>query len=148
LGDIYRINAGVKTSARQYYVLKNVKLSGDYVIGENLVGQNVIVEKDLVYPVSVGKHVRAWQFDYTHLIIPHQPPDWKPIPENVMKQDYPEAFNYFYNKRSALEERTDYSKSKGPFYMIFRISKEKAASWRVAFAYTGTGKHRVLCCGY
>jgi len=138
LGDIYRINRGVMTSARRYYALKNVKMVNNFVIGENLAGEKTTIERDLVYPVCIGKHIRAWKFGYTHLIIPHKPSDWKPITENLMKKDYPEAYEYFKNRRDKLEARTDYSKSKGPFYMVFRISKAKAASWRVAYAYTGT----------
>jgi hypothetical protein len=138
LGDICRINRGVMTSAREYYALRNVRLVDDFVIGENLAGEKVVVEKDLVYPVCIGEQVRAWRFDYTHLIIPHKPADWKPIPEDIMERNYPEAYDYFRNRRGKLESRTDFSESKGPFYMVFRISKEKAASWRVAYAYTGT----------
>lgn len=138
LGDICRINRGVMTSAREYYALKNVTLVDNFVVGENLAGEKVVIEKDLVYPVCVGEQVRAWKFDYTHLIIPHKPTDWKPIPEDIMKKNYPEAFDYFNSRREKLVARTDFSESKGPFYMIFRISKEKVASWRVAYAYTGT----------
>lgn len=130
---------GIKTSANKYYALRNVKCTEDFVIGENLAGEKVIVEKELVYPVCKGKHIRAWTFDYTHFIIPHRPTDWKPIAENVMKMKYHEAYEYFEKRRDKLVRRTDYSKSKGrPFYMVFRISKKKAASWRVAYAYTGT----------
>jgi len=138
LGDAYRISMGIKTSANDYYGLKEAKVTGNYVTGVNLAGEKVIVEKELVYPVCKGEHIRAWKFDFTHLIIPHRPPDWKPIPEQVMKKSFPEALQYFSesHRKKRFEERTDWSKSKGPFYMVFRISKEKAASWRVAYAYT------------
>jgi len=138
LGDICKINRGVMTSAREYYALKNVTMVDNFVVGENLAGEKAVIEKDLVYPVCIGAQVRAWKFDYTHLIIPHKPTDWKPIPEEIMKKHYPEAYDYFNNRRKKLEARTDFSESKGPFYMVFRISKEKVASWRVAYAYTGT----------
>jgi hypothetical protein len=135
LGDTYRISMGIKTSANDYYALKNVQSSGDFVVAENLKGQRVTIEKELVYPVCKGKHLRAWTFGYTHFIIPHRATDWKPITKSVLRKRYPEAFEYFEKKQDRLMRRTDYSK--GPFYMIFRISKEKAASWRVAYAYTG-----------
>jgi hypothetical protein len=75
LGDFCKINCGVKTSAHKYYALKNVKIVDNFVVGENLAGEKAIIEKELVYPVCIGEQVRAWKFNYTHLIIPHRPSD-------------------------------------------------------------------------
>jgi hypothetical protein len=54
LGDICRINGRVMTSAHELSALKNVKLVDSFVIGENLAGEKVVVERDLVFPICIG----------------------------------------------------------------------------------------------
>lgn len=134
LGDMYQISMGLKTSANQLFFLKDVEKGrmGD-IIAKNLEGEQLHLEKSLVFPVCKGSDLRPWRFEPSYMILPHRAKKWTPLAEAEMKTSYPETFQYFLKNRTRLEDRTDYGKDKGPFYMVFRLSESKNVKWKVAY---------------
>jgi len=141
LGDNYRLSMGIKTSANSIYFLKSIRRTESGIIAaDTLGGKKVNLEDSLVFPLVRGRNIKAWNFDYDYVLVPHTPPSWKPIPEPIAKQQYKEMYEHVSTKeyKKILLERDDYSEQKGPFYMIFRLSRNKVEKWKVAYAEVGT----------
>lgn len=141
LGDRYRFNRGIMTSANNIYFLKSIRRSEPgIVVSDTLGGKQINLEDSIVFPLVRGRNINAWNFDYKHVMIPHLPPSWKPIPETLAKQKYKEMYDHVSKKkhRKILLGRDDYAQQKGPFYMIFRLSRRKVEKWKVAYAEVGT----------
>ena len=141
LGDNYRINMGIKTSANAIYFLESIKATEPgLVIARTIAKKQINLEDFVVFPLVRGRNIRAWHFDYQHVLIPHTPPYWKPIPETVAAHEYKEMYSHVSQEgnKKILLARDDYSSEKGPFYMIFRLSKAKVEKWKVGYAEVGT----------
>jgi hypothetical protein len=134
LGDQYRINMGIKTSVNDLFFLKDLQKSQEgYVLAKNLAGEPLHIEEQMISPVCKGTDIRPWSFKPEYMVLPHLPPKWKAVPEDMMRTNYPETHEYFSRNRVKLEKRTDYGPEKGPFYMIFRLSESKSTEWKVAY---------------
>ena len=141
LGDRYRFNMGIKTSANSIYFLESIRRAEPgVVVADTLGGKQVNLEDSIVFPLVRGRNINAWNFDYKYVLIPHTPPLWRPIPEGLAKQRYKEMYDHVSRKehKKTLLERADYAERKGSFYMIFRLSRRKVAEWKVAYAEVGT----------
>ncbi|MBS7635123.1 hypothetical protein KEJ34_06515 [Candidatus Bathyarchaeota archaeon] len=62
----------------------------------------------MVYPLSRGRNVKKWyvESEYGYTIVPHNPIDGKPMPENKLKTKYPKTYEYFYTFRNELQNRS------------------------------------------
>jgi hypothetical protein len=141
LGDEYRLSMGIKTSANNIYFLESIRRTEPGLVAANTIGgKQVNLEDSLVFPLVRGRNIRAWNFDYQHVLIPHRAPKWKPIPEAVAIQQFKEMYGHVSKEehKKILLSRDDYAPTKGPFYMIFRLSRNKVQKWKVAYAEVGT----------
>jgi len=90
----------------------------------------------VVFPLVRGRNIKAWNFDYQHVLLPHSPSYWKPIPEEVAVQEYKEMYSHVSNKenKKILLERDDYSPNKGPFYIYAQLFETRNSinifSWK------------------
>lgn len=136
MGDVYQINRGIMTSANDIYFLKEIEASeDDLVTATTLLDRKVNLERDIVYPLITGKQIGSWTFENSYVLVPHKPPEWRPISEDIMQNKYKQSYSYLSSHKERLsKDRQDYSTDKGPFYMVFRISKRKTSSWKVAYA--------------
>jgi methylase of polypeptide subunit release factors len=141
IGDLYNLNMGIKSSANNIYILEEIKLAEENLLICKTLGKvKVNIEKSIVFPLVTGKNISAWNFNYEYIIIPHRAPDWKPIIESKFKKEYPNTYDYFNDKsrREKLLARKDYNAKLGlPFYMVFRISKQKVGNIKVAYGKLG-----------
>jgi hypothetical protein len=140
IGDRYRLSMGIKTSANDLFFLQSIRRTEQGLVAATTQGgESINLEDELVYPLVRGRHVGAWSFDHSHVLVPHRPPEWKPVPENLARTRYREMYDHVSRKRNKrlLEARDDYRADVGPFYMIFRLSKRKVESWKVAYAEVG-----------
>jgi len=136
IGDVYSMNTGIKTDDNRDYYLKSVEeLEGNRAWVTTLGSERVLVESSLLFPVVFGKKVDVWSTEYSWMILPHRSTDWKPYPELQFERDFPEAYAHFHRHRTTLVKRQDYvsTGSKGPFYMIFRLSPSKMGHYNVTF---------------
>jgi hypothetical protein len=141
LGDRYRLSMGIKTSANNIYFLESIRRTEPGIVAANTIGgKQVNLEDSTVFPLVRGRNIRAWNFDYKYVLVPHTPPSWTPIPEAVAVQQYKEMYEHVAKKehKKILLARDDYAADKGPFYMIFRLSRSKVEKWKVAYAEVGT----------
>lgn len=141
IGDRYRLNMGIKSSANKVYFLNSIRRTEPKLVEAKTLGnKSVNLEDDLVYPLVRGQHIGPWKFDYAHVLVPHRPPDWRPIPEATAKAKYPEMYEHVSRSeyKRLLETRDDYSPNVGPYYMIFRLSRNKVDNWKVAYAENAT----------
>lgn len=153
IGNQYRINMGIKPAANDIFFIETIeKAEGDLLLATNQAGEKYLLERDLFYPLvrgrdigflqeTAGKQKQAWGFSHIYIVLPHDPRnEWKPFPEHSMRQRK-EAWDYFMKEPAhlrKLKRRTDWSESKGPPYMLFRISPIKMNTFKVAYGDTAT----------
>lgn len=124
VGEEYRFTRGLVTGRNSVYLLDSVETEGRYVSCEtNAADGRIRLESDLVYPFVEGKHLTAWDFDYTYLLVPYTVPQWDPIAEDVMQADYPKASEYLWSRKDELEGRRTHSimtqmDTGKPFYVV------------------------------
>mgnify|MGYP001137404907 CR=1 FL=1 len=136
LGDSYDLSEGINTRGANdiYFITRISRAENGHVVAETFNRQVVRLEDELVYPLVQGKNLRPWFFDHVYALIPHRPPKWNYIPEPIMRKRFSESHSYLERFHHKLRERTLYSESRGPFYVILEISKAKVGNWKVAWA--------------
>ena len=123
-GEHYRFTRGLVTGRNAVYLLDDPTLTDGLVeASTKAAGGRVTLESDLVYPFVEGKHLSAWTFDHTHLLLPYEVPSWDPIPETDLERDYPETAAYLDANREGLEGRrthtiTSQMDSGSPYYVV------------------------------
>jgi len=152
----YKAHEGVKTALNQVYWIKILDETPQGLLITNpiLPGQKkkvkvvqAIVEKDLVYPLIRGRDVKKWYIEgeYGYIIVPHDPKTGNPLPEHIMKTRYPKSYDYLYQFKSDLENRSIHKLwGKGkPFYSLYDIGAYTFSSYKIvwkAIAGAITGK--------
>jgi hypothetical protein len=140
IGDRYRLSMGIKTSANDIFFIQSARRTEPRLVAAvTQGGASINLEDELVYPLVRGRHVRAWSFDHSYVLVPHRAPDWRPVPESLARTKFPEMYDHVSRRqhKHLLEGRDDYRADAGPFYMIFRLSRRKVESWKVAYAEVG-----------
>ncbi len=146
VGNQYRINMGIKPAANDIFFIESIeRAEGDLFLATNQAGEKCLLEKEFIYPLvrgrdigilqeKAGKQKQAWGFSHIYIVLPHAPRnEWKPFPENYMRQRNEDPAHL-----RKLKKRTDWSESKGPPYMLFRLSPIKMNTFKVGYADTST----------
>ena len=144
----YKSHAGVYTGLNQVYWIKVISETPDGLLITNppLPGQKKevrqveqVVEKELVYPLIRGRDVKKWHVEgeYGYIIVPHDSKTGKPIRENELKIKYPKAYEYFYNFKNQLKNRSIHRLwGKGnPFYSVYDIGDYTFSQYKVVWKY-------------
>ncbi|MCC6018879.1 MAG: class I SAM-dependent DNA methyltransferase [Candidatus Verstraetearchaeota archaeon] len=159
----YEAHAGVYVAFNQiYYIqIKGRTPDGKLIItnppepGQKKKVRQVeaIIEADLVYPLIRGRDVKKWyaEFKNRYIIIPHDPKTARPISENEIKIKLPLTYQYLYNYKNDLENRSIHKLwGKGnPFYSVYDIGTYTFAPYKVVWKYVAgaiTGKASAFEC--
>lgn len=124
VGENYRFTRGLVTGRNGVYLLDGVERKNGFVEARSKASDGrVTLEPELVYPFIEGKHLTSWDFDHTHLMVPYEVPEWDPIPEDVMQENYPKAASYIWDNKEGLEGRRTHTimsqmDNGNPFYVV------------------------------
>lgn len=149
----YKAYEGVNTALNQVYWIKVLsEVSSNLLLVTNppLPGQKKkvkqveqVVERDLVYPLVRGRSIRRWLVERMSewIIIPHDPVSGKPIPEDVLKAEYPRTYEYLASFKEELEDRSIHKLwGRGkPFYTLYDIGGYTFKPYKVAWKYIAGG---------
>lgn len=109
IGNLYPITRGIVTGSDRIYVVKSIDLLSNKEkvnIKTGMTGsKGAIVESELIFPFIQGKHVEAWSFDYTHIILPYDIPSWKIKEEQDLRKNFPLLLGYLLRNKPSLENR-------------------------------------------
>ncbi|NPA99385.1 MAG: N-6 DNA methylase [Crenarchaeota archaeon] len=90
LGDVYEIMMGVKTSANDLFIIKEIKECNKGIVRAVLEnGREVEVEEWLIHPMVRGEDIDPFEYRINYYIIfPHDPetlePIWDPIQKEIL----------------------------------------------------------------
>jgi len=114
----------------------------------------VELEPDLIYPVVRGRDVSFWNVKSEVFVLnPHtSETKIRPIPEQVMRSDYPKCFGYLQSMRRLLDQRRGFSgwekkTQEEYFYAIQRIGDYSFSPYKVCWSYISED-FVVGVCGY
>jgi hypothetical protein len=157
----YKARKGVDTSANAIYWLKIKKdIPTNKVLADNSPEnsrkeiksiENVVIEKDLLYPLLRGSGIRRWiaepEYDF---IVPYTS-DGKVLPVEDLKINYPKTYDYFYKKEHGfidiLLNRGIYKKhygssktiKKAPEYVLYDIGSYTFSPYKVVWKALASG---------
>lgn len=122
----------LKRSRGEKLVLKNQKSAGRKDVKE----KTGIVEKDLVYPIVLGKNVSRWKATpREYIIIPHNSTSGKVLPNENMTSNYPNSYNWLRNFKEFLEARKGFGgksiEGSHSFYTLFKIRESTFYPYKV-----------------
>lgn len=125
LGEHCRLTRGLTTGRNAVYLLDDVERAGDGFVEARSSASDgrIALESELVYPFVEGKHLRAWGFGHTHLLLPYDVPAWEPIPEDALRERGPNAASYLDDNRAVLKSRRTHTITSqldggSPFYVV------------------------------
>lgn len=99
------------------------------------------IEEDVVYPMLRGRDVTAWSAEPSgNLLACYRPQEPKrPIPEDTMRRESPQALAYLSHFRDFLSDRKEAQRWKTgePFYELYRIGPYTFAPIKVVWQHTG-----------
>jgi hypothetical protein len=102
----------------------------------------VELEPELIYPVVRGRDVSFWNVTSEVFVLnPHSPETRiRPIPEHVMRSDYPKCLGYLRSMRTLLDQRRGFSgwertTQEAHFYAIQRIGDYSFSHHKVCWSY-------------
>jgi len=144
----YEAHSGVLTGLDQVYWIHIISKEMDGLLITNLPspGQKKkvkqikrVVEEDLIYPLIRGRDIKKWYIvgEYRWIIIPHDSKTGKPIPENIIKVEFPKIFSYFKEFQKELEKRTIKpflgKRPKTPFYRLDNVGSYTFYPYKVVW---------------
>lgn len=157
----YRARKGVDTSANAIFWIKiKDNIHSDKVLVANSPENskkiikyvdNVVLEKDLIYPLLRGKDVKKWIINSEYSIILPYKNDGKCIDVDFMKINYPKTYEYFYKKEhgfiDVLINRGIYTKhyqslkttKKTPEYALYDIGEYTFSKYKVVWKALASG---------
>jgi len=109
LGSVATISEGIVTGCNEVFLMKRAKAS------------ELGIESDILYPCSRGSEVHPYVLDDPddYLIYPYEPTTGRVIAENVMKQQYPNAYRYLKSQRARLSGRDYFDQSGKECYELW-----------------------------
>jgi type I restriction-modification system DNA methylase subunit len=127
LGEFdYKVRTGVYHGFKEaFFDLELVVDKGKFVQIRNFKGQAKDIEKDMVYPLIMSRHVNKWKLadannqKYTYCILPQT----KPTEDNEMdmKTNQPKTWEWLDQFRDKLAQRKSKMFGKKPFYSIYGL---------------------------
>lgn len=157
----YRARKGVDTSANAIYWVKSKRnLPGNKVLVDNSPEtsrkkikqvENVVIEKDLLYPLLRGSDIKRWFVETPYDIIIPYTEDGKVIEIEDLKVKYPRTFEYFYKDENGfidiLVKRATYKKhylslntpNKVPEYILYNIGPYTFSPYKVVWKALASG---------
>jgi len=145
IGDLYPVWMGIKSGADVVFEVNVISQTDDpnLVLVRNLTSANprarklterpFKIEKQLLRKMIKAENINEFKVDgYTWFIWPYNHL-LKPYTEKEMKENFPNAFEYFKSQlvTEILKSRTDYKG--GPIWTIFRVSRKKFQPVKVFF---------------
>ena len=143
----YKARAGVCTWLNSVYWVRKIKSEGNLILIANLgtSGKKKLkeveteVEKDLVFRLLRARNLDNFQpIIENYIVVPQQQDRLsKPIPEDLMKKKYKNAFNFFSNFQDELVERSGYKKflTGQPFYGLYNIGPYTTAPIKLGWQF-------------
>lgn len=113
--------------------------SNRYNCGKKKVRQVVdaVVNADLVYPCFAGNEIVRWSgIPTTHILMTQDTSKQVGLPEQKMKMDYFETYQYLRQFEKQLRERAGYRKyfRKGdPFWSVYNVGDYILSDWKVVW---------------
>lgn len=117
----------------------------------------MLIEKDIVYPLVRGKDISKWKYRTPYsIIVPYEKNLKKVLSSEELEKLYPKAYNYFYNSDEnpfsytfieLLKNRAIYKKhytSDTPVHVLYNIGKYTSAPYKVLWK-TLQGKGMNAC---
>ena len=157
----YRARKGVDTSANAIYWLKTKEsLPLNKVLVDNSPEnsrknikhvENVVIEKDLLYPLLRGSGIKRWIAESEYEILVPYTSDGKPISVDNLMVKYPKTYEYFYKKehefREILVNRGIYKKhyasqksaETAPEYVLYDIGPYTFSPYKVVWKALASG---------
>lgn len=157
----YKARKGVDTSANAIYW---VKTKEDVPVNKVLIDnspetsrkkikhvENIVIEKNLLYPLLRGRNITKWVVGLDYDIIIPYTTDGKVIPVETLKISYPKTFEYFYKKEHGfidiLINRGIYKKhyksvettKNIPEYVLYDIGSYTFAPYKVVWKALASG---------
>lgn len=113
LGDVSKILLGLQTGKDPLFIGKIRKEINPSLVEFASKDYKGYVEKDLIKPVLRGREVRKWSINWhgKYSICPHKAKDFEPIPENELKEKYPNAYQFLKDNESKIRKRLMYGKT-------------------------------------
>lgn len=141
----YDAHAGVYTGLNGAYWVEVLHERGNELFIRNLneVGKIKVpkvegwVESELVVQLVRGRDTTNWiGRPSTYMLLPHYS-DGKPIPESIMKRDFPKGYLFLNTLRARLLKRSIYKLwgKSAPFYAVFDIGNYTFSPFKVAWQY-------------
>ncbi|MEM5874758.1 MAG: N-6 DNA methylase [Candidatus Aenigmatarchaeota archaeon] len=140
----YEAHEGVSFTPRGIFLI-NIKgdTGSDVVIIENMIDNvklNVkritwTLEKDLIYPVILGKDIFKYYFKSSSFgIVPYNLKSIEPLSEKELKTLYPNTFEYFKKFEKELKNRADVKRNiNQPFYLLYRLNNYVLSKFKVGW---------------
>lgn len=161
----YTGRKGIDTSANGIFwveVLEEAR--GKYLIRstpenskKDIPSIQMLIEKDLVYPLVRGKDISKWKYETPYsIIVPYEEDLKKVLSMEELEKLYPKTYNYFYNGNEnpfssifveLLKNRAIYKKhytSDTPVHVLYNIGKYTSAPYKVLWK-TLQGKGMNAC---
>ncbi|MEM4772847.1 MAG: N-6 DNA methylase [Nanoarchaeales archaeon] len=140
----YEAHEGVSFTPRGIFLINIKDDTGSNVVTvENIVDkvklniERVIfeIEKDLIYPVVLGKDIFRYYFKSSSFgIIPYNLESVKPFSESELKTRYPKTFSYFKKFEKELRNRADARRNiNQPFYFLYRLNNYALSKFKVVW---------------
>ncbi len=111
------------------------------------------LEPDLIYPAIRGSDIARWHATpEIHMLVVQDPKTRSGYPEDHLKNQYPNTYNYLTKFKPVLLERALYKKYHehvgNPFYSQFNISEETFARYRVVWKAMSNDIHGAVISQY
>ena len=122
LGDLYRVQMGVKTSANSIYLVEDfTPTSTQGIVTVTTEGNEKLnIEENMLRPLVRGRDIDAWGFGVSGYIIWTHDDKTGEVEEKLPSN----ALDYFNRHEGRLKGRSDY-KDGQPIWTIFRVSRAK-----------------------
>ena len=139
IGELYQIYRGVNTNAAEVFIFKDVRVAGGGLVrATSISGRVVTLEPDLLHVflrgASLTRSIKGGSYEY--ILLPHDTKTMSPLPEEVLRTDYPHTYKWLLSHRKLLEGR---SRRPRPWFRVMDLSAGKMGGVRVAWR-----KHDVL----
>ncbi|CAG4998126.1 Type IIS restriction enzyme Eco57I [Dyadobacter sp. CECT 9275] len=109
LGEVCRISVGITTLADPYYLFRIIENLDDIHVVTNKKGEEVRIESALLKPIVKGSKLKTSADPVVeYILFPYEKDETgkhKIIPEERLKNTFPNAYNYFISIRPHLEKR-------------------------------------------
>jgi len=136
LSDLCPVTSGLRIGKDDLFIVQQVKIIDDSLVEVCPMRyrkemKTFIVERALLKPILKGKNIRRWNILWRDLyvIFPHKEEEGQfvSIKQSILKDKYPNAYEYFATHRSDLENRSQWGKSPvewhGVWYAIMTPGK-------------------------